>query len=222
MWRCVALAGLLLASPALAADPVDHAGAYWISGVSEGAESCDVTLGTEPVIGGWSLELAKDCYTEFKLSRDIAAWTVGADGSVRFIDPLRKVLVSFEPVEIGGFVADIGGPEPIALDRAVNEPELTEQDRMSGQWVVTRMGGDIQCRLASTSDQAGRKGKLTPGAGCKAPWSSLTRWEAKGGRIQLFDGKGKVLLGLKGDSIEGFDGDDAKGELIAFTRDWTD
>ena len=222
MWRGVALAAAVaFATPALAADPADHAGAYWIGGVSEGDDSCDVTLGAEPAIGGWTLKLAKDCKA-LDLPDDIAAWNVGPDGSVRFIDPLRKTLLTFKPIEAGGYIADRGDKEPISLDRSVEGPPPTEQDRMSGQFVVTKMGGDIQCRMASTADAAGRTGKLTPGAGCKAPWSGLSRWEIAGGRITLYDRKGAVLLRLKGDSIEGFDGDDAKGDFIGFTKDWTD
>ncbi|MDO9338661.1 MAG: AprI/Inh family metalloprotease inhibitor [Caulobacter sp.] len=212
----------LAAAPALAAEPADHAGAYWLGGVSEGDESCDVTLGSEPVIGGWSLKLAADCQEKLGVSPDIAAWTTGGGGQIRFIDALRKPLLVFEPVEIGGFVAQPDGGEPLSLDRAVNGPEPTEQERMSGPWVVTRMGGDIQCRYASTANKAGSKGTLIPGADCPAPWSRISRWEVAKGRVTLFDKAGKVVVVLPGDSIQGFDGDDAKGEFLGFTRDWTD
>lgn len=223
MKRSVAvLIAALMASPALAAEPADHAGPYWMGGVSEGDESCNVTLGTEPVVGGWSLDLANDCVDKLGVSSDIAAWNVGPQGQVRFINALRKTLLEFEPAEIGGFVAHPDEGEPLTLDRAVNEPELTEQQRMSGQWAVTRLGGDIVCRYASTADKTGLKGTLKAGADCPAPWSRLSRWTIAKGRVSLIDAAGKVVLTLPGDSIQGFDGDDAKGEFIGFMRDWTD
>lgn len=212
----------LLAAPALAAEPADHAGRYWMGGVSEGAETCNVTLGTEPVVGGWSLDLAADCEEKLGISSDIAAWTVGPRGQIRFIDALRKPLLEFEPSEIGGFVAHPSEGEPLSLDRAVNEPELTEQQRMSGQWAVTRLGGDIVCRYASTADKAGLKGTLKAAAGCPAPWSRLARWQIAKGRVALIDTAGKTVVTLPGDSIQGFDGDDSNGEFVGFVRDWTD
>jgi hypothetical protein len=228
MKRGVALLiAALVASPALrclawAADPADHAGAYWLGGVSEGDETCNVTLGTEPVIGGWSLDLAPDCEQKLGVSSDIAAWTVGAQGQIRFIDALRKPLLEFEPSEIGGFVAHPSEGPPLSLDRAVAEPELTEQQRMSGQWTVTRLGGDIVCRYASTADKAGLKGTLKPAADCPAPWSKVARWQIAKGRVTLFDTTDKAVIALPGDGIQGFNGEDSKGEFVGFMRDWTD
>lgn len=216
------LIAALLATPALAADPADHAGAWWIGGVSEGDESCNVTLGTEPVVGGWSLELAKDCEEKLGVSSDIAAWTVGAGGQIRFIDALRKPLLVFEPSQIGGFVAQPDEGQPLSLDRVVDAPEPTEQQRMSGQWAMTRMGGDIVCRYASTADKPGLKGTLKPAADCPAPWSKVTRWTIAKGRVTLFDTAGKTVVVLPGDSIQGFDGEDSKGEFVGFVRDWSD
>jgi hypothetical protein len=217
------LIAALLASPAMAAErPSELAGAYWLGGVSEGDETCNVTLGQEPVVGGWSLELAPDCFEKLGMSTDIAAWTRGPDGQVRFIDALRKPLLIFEPAEIGGFVAQPDEGPPLSLDRAVAEPELTEQQRMGGQWAVTRLGGDIVCRYASTSDKAGMKGTLKPSAGCPAPWSKVSRWEIAKGRLMLVDTAGKMVVALPGDSIQGFDGEDSKGDFVGFVRDWTD
>lgn len=222
MMHRLLLAGVaaLIAGSALAADPQDHAGAYWLSGLSEGDETCDVTLGTEGVVGGWSIELADDCAADFDLPDGIAAWTMGGDGSVRFIDPLRKTLLTFEPTEIGGYVAQRRGQEPISLDRAMDGPEPTEHDRMSGDWVLNRMGGATVCRLVMTSDADGASGELAAEPGCAPAYAGIVRFKVAGERVQLLDRAGKSVLRLSGDSIQGFDGDDANREYIGFMRDW--
>ncbi|MDQ0465496.1 hypothetical protein QO010_003285 [Caulobacter ginsengisoli] len=218
-----ALALALLASPAAALQaPKDYAGKYTLSGVSEGAAVCKLTLTDEMAIGGWGVSLAKDCYGKFGLSQDIAAWTVLQNGSIAFIDPLRKVLLRFEPTEIGGYVAERPGAEPIALDRDVKPRTLTERERMSGNWVLTGLGGKVICRYAMTSNKAATAGSLKAQAGCPKAWARVTRWETAKGRIRLVTdaGKaGKLLLALPGDSIQGFTGEDAKGVFYGFSRD---
>jgi hypothetical protein len=220
-----ALAALaLLASPAVALEaPKDYAGKYALSGVSEGAAVCRLTLTDEMAIGGWGVTLAKDCQGKFGLPDDIAAWTVLQNGSIAFIDPLRKVVLRFEPVDAGSYVAERPGAESIALDREVKPHTLTERERMSGNWTLNRLGGDVICRYAMTSNKAGTAGSLKAGAGCPKAWARVTRWEIAKGRIMLAvdAGKaGKTLLTLPGDSLQGFDGEDAKGVYYGFVRDW--
>jgi hypothetical protein len=200
-----------------------NAGRYTLSGVSEGDPVCKVRLGGEMAIGGWTIDLAKDCYGKFGLSPDIAAWTVYPDGSIAFIDPLRKPLIKFEPVEAGGYVGDGPKGRPIALDRETGGRALTEAERMSGTWMLTRLGGEVVCRYAMTSNKAGSAGGLKAKAGCPAAWARATGWRVAKGRISLTAVSGKksqTLLTLPGDGIQGFDGEDAKGELYGFVRDW--
>jgi hypothetical protein len=113
----VLAAGLTL--PAAAQDsPAGYAGQWTISGVTEGAEVCTITLGEEAAIGGWSIEVPQDCIDRLGVPPDVAAWTVYPDGAIGLIDPLRKVLLKFAPTEIGGYVAEPEGGEPLALDQA--------------------------------------------------------------------------------------------------------
>jgi len=110
-------AGLTL--PAAAQDsPTDYAGKWTISGVAEAAEVCTITLGDGAAIGGWTLDVSRDCFDNLGVPEDVAAWTVYPDGAIGLIDPMRKVLLMFAPTDIGGYVAERAGGEPLALDRA--------------------------------------------------------------------------------------------------------
>jgi hypothetical protein len=109
----------MIALPAVAREaPADYAGPWTISGVTEGAEVCTIILGGEPAIGGWTVDVPQDCIDKLGVPEDVAAWTVYPDGAVGLIDPLREVLLMFTPTDIGGYVAEPGAGEPLALDRA--------------------------------------------------------------------------------------------------------
>lgn len=217
----VALAAAL---PAAALEaPKDYAGDWTLSGVSEGAAVCDVILSADQAIGGWSVQPAADCQDKFPLSGDIAAWTVLSGGAIGFIDPLRHVVLTFRPVPAGGYVATPATGEPIALDRAVDTPELTEQQRMSGRWSFNGLGGAPACAVALTASKDGMSGTIRKLGACRAPWSkaAFARWKRQGGRITLLTARGKTITSLGGDAIEGFTGTYG-GVFVGFIRQWDD
>lgn len=216
----LALAALALPAAALDA-PNDYAGDWTLSGVSEGAAVCDVILTADEAIGGWAVELAADCQDKFKLPEDIAAWTVLQNGGIGFIDPLRHVVLTFGPADIGGYIATPAGGEPISLDRAAATPELTEQQRMSGAWSFNGLGGAPACAVTLTSASDGMSGTIRKRGTCRAPWTKadLASWKRKAGKIALLDRKGKVITRLGGDSFEGFTGDYG-GVFVGLVRDW--
>lgn len=220
----LSLGAAAVALPAAALEaPKDYAGKYTISGLSEGADVCTVTLGSEGAIGGWTLTVPKDCFQKFGATKDVAAWTVYPDGAIGFIDPLRKVKLKFEPSQIGGYVAHPAEGEGLSLDRVVpgGDKLLTEQQRMSGKWALGDMG-DRLCTWQSTSDGGGMKGTLTQTTPCQAKWSAkgIVGWKRIRGGLQLVDQGGKPVLTLTGDSIEGFGAPQSSPETYGFFRDW--
>lgn len=223
MKRLVALAALFaaLALPAAALEaPKDYAGKWTLSGVSEGDAACTLTLTSEEAIGGWSVDLPGACVDKFGAAEDAAAWTVAPGGAIAFIDPLRHVVLKFEPAEIGGYVAHPANGEPIALNRAgKGEAELTEQQRMSGRWVLVSMNTPV-CGWTMTSNDAGTAGKLKRGGACAKTWAAkgIVGWKRVGGRILLLDAKGKAIRTLPGDSIQGFFSAARDPENLGFIR----
>lgn len=218
-WAVLAAA---VAFPAAALEaPKDYAGQWTISGVSEGAEVCTVTLGDEGAIGGWVLDVPKDCFEKFGFSEDVAAWTVYPDGAIGFINPLRKMLLRFEPAPIGGYVAEPDEGQPLALDRAgQSDRELTERERMSGRWALMSMG-QVVCAWQSKPAADGMKGKLTPSKPCQPAWAKkkIVAWERAGGRLMLIDVRGRMVRALPGDGVEGFFSPPEAGENLGFVRD---
>ncbi len=210
-----------LALPAAALEaPKDYAGAWTLSGVSEGDAACTLTLTDEGAIGGWGVEIPKDCFDKFGLSEDIAAWTVYPGGAIGFIDPLRAGKLRFEPTAIGGYVAEPDEGPPLALDRAgQGDVELTDQQRMSGAWRFTGLGGTPTCTVVLTSAPDGMSGELRRTDACGPPWSgiAITRWRRYNDHIIFLDRRSKRVADLSGNPVEGFTGS-ARGALVGFSR----
>ena len=106
------------AGPA-ASEPVGwarpYAGPCTLSGVTEGAPYCLLTLGTEGVIGGATLEISPTCRRNFPLE-EVTGWTLRGDQLV-LIDALRQAQISFSWVESGGFMGALPTGEAVSLDR---------------------------------------------------------------------------------------------------------
>lgn len=218
-----ALSGALVAlavaagSPAAALEaPKDYAGDWTMSGLSEGADACDVILTADPAIGGWSVQLAADCQDKFALPEDIAAWTVRPGGAVAFIDPQRKVLLTFEPTDIGGYVAHPAGGEPLALDRARADAVVSDQARMAKMWILTALGGAPTCIIQLTSAADGMSGAIRTISRCQAPWAGVQfgGWTRTGRKLTLIDRAGHPVITLAGDPGEGFTGETADGAFV--------
>lgn len=209
-----------LALPAVAREaPKDYAGKWTLSGVSEGDAACTLTLTSEQAIGGWAVDLPRDCVDKFAVAEDAAAWTLVPGGAIAFIDPLRHVVLKFDPTAIGGYVAHPAGAEPIALDRARVDVALTERQRMTGAWTLTALGGAPTCRLKLTATTNGLKGGIQMASACQDPWAktAFATWRRASGKITLYDAGGRAVVTLKGDSVQGFTGT-AKGAFVGFIR----
>lgn len=200
----------------------DLVGAWLLGGVSEGDPVCGLTLSADETIGGWAVISATDCAGKFPISEDFYAWNRQADGAIGIVDATRKLLLKFSPVGIGGYVAKGPDGQMLSLDRPSNDPEPTEQERMSGRWGLTAFGGEPLCSWESTAAEDGLNGALKPLSPCNPEWTGkmVTRWERAKGRIMLIDAAGKMVLALPGDSIEGFFSPVEGDESYGFTRQW--
>jgi len=213
------VAALALPAAALEA-PKDYAGRWTLSGVTEGDPICTLILTDDGAIGGWAVDIPRDCFDKLGLSEDIAAWTVHPAGAISFIDPLRKAKLRFEPTAIGGYVAQRDDGPPLALDRAGRgDVDLTDQQRMTGRWRFTGLGGTPTCTVVLTSAPDGMSGALRRTAACGAPWSDfeITRWRRYDDRIIFLDRRGQRQAILSGSPVAGFSGN-TRGALVGFSR----
>lgn len=72
----------------------DYAG-IWLVQDGDGTKSCPVTLGTDQTIGGYTVDVSKDCSKLFPVMDEIAAWYMLDDGTIIFNDATRKERLRF-------------------------------------------------------------------------------------------------------------------------------
>lgn len=199
-------------------------GTWTLSGASEGGGSCSLKFNAEQAIGGWGLDVPAACARAFPRMKDAAAWTVYSGGHIGVINPLRQRIYRFEKTGDGDYVtATNRDGEQFVLSKGPAAKELTPQQRMSGGWSVTGLGGKPRCAYTSKSNTAGTEGTLTakPSPTCPSGWKSVgwASWIQKGGKLELVDGKGKVTHTLKkGDAVT-YEGETKAGAPLYFSRD---
>lgn len=110
-----ALAGLMLASPALAQDMPEELygmlGDWVITQEDPETPGCPIHLLEDQAIGGYAIELPEPCPAPFPPADSLAAWNVDdTDGSVILLDAERHVVLRFLEEEDGLFGTDTNTP----------------------------------------------------------------------------------------------------------------
>lgn len=198
--RAVAAAAILaLATSVAQAQPAEElAGSWTLSLSAEPQTTCDVSLGADSTDGGDTLHIPFGCYRSFKV-RDVTAWTFDtADGAIVFNDRRGRPLYRFKPDE-GGFRSDEPGWR---LRRRAPDPRaaMTPQQRMSGVWKMTGLGGRALCAFDMTSDAQGRSGELKARTeDCFGEWKGKTwaRWTLRGKEMTLYGRGGQPILAFQ-------------------------
>lgn len=216
-----------LGTSATAATPAEVkklAGAWTMAGASEGQGSCSLKFSAQPAIGGWGVDVPPACVKAFPRLKDAAAWTLYEDGQIGLINPLRNRIYRFEKTSDGDYItAPNRSGDQFVLSKGPAAKAMTPQERMSGGWSVTGVGGKPRCAYASKSNTAGTEGTLTakPSPTCPANWKSVgwASWVQKAGKLQLLDEAGKVTHTFaKGDPVT-WEGETKAGAPLYFSRD---
>ena len=213
-------AALAIAAPTF--DPKSMAGAWSLDGTHEGDPGCTLTFTAEPAIGGWAVKVPKACVRIFPKMADVAAWTIFADGrAIGFIDPVRKTVYRFDEVDDGYATDPKAKGMQLVLSKVHSGPAPSLKDHMSGGWSLTGMGGEPRCGFISMANTSGKAGTLVMKPGCAAKWKTAgwASWTQVGPHLTLFDKAGKPLQVFKQGDLVTFEGEDAKGDLIYFSRD---
>jgi hypothetical protein len=206
--------GLILAAAvatAANAPPQAMLGRWDFGRDGEGADSCVITLGPEPVIGGFRLTAPKACAKITPQWDDLYAWRMDAGGDLVFADPTRKGVIRLSRSQ-GAWSS-----QTYLMSRP-GKP-LTQAERMRGHWRLVAFGGDPLCDFDITSNAGGTAGTLKGRGACKAPWAgrAFSAWALKGRRITLSDTAGKPVVSINDCGLGGCVGELPNGDFIGFT-----
>jgi hypothetical protein len=137
----------------------------WEMSNADRDRTCTINFKSDPVRGGYRLELDAACATNFPFSKDIQLWNVH-DDILRLLDARGRVVVEFQEVESGMYEAERPGEGLVFLQNsAVAGPPLPIADKIAGDWAIMR-GNKTICTLILASNEQGDGYALRLNSGC--------------------------------------------------------
>jgi hypothetical protein len=186
-------AGLAQNAPAMSDDAKAVVGAWELSN-SDRDKICPLILGSDPSASGFKLDLDRNCASVFPMTKDIAAWAMDADGTLRFVDAAGRTVLDLTEVESGlydGFRRDEGR----YIMQITSAVPVHTADELVGEWAIARGTGKPICRMtlaktASAADQFA----LTVKPGCDGFVRSFgpTSWRMDRGELILYSPRGQT------------------------------
>jgi hypothetical protein len=144
----IAGAALCSAARAQGDSSTPMVGAWELSN-AERDKTCTINFKLDAARPGYALELQKGCVEAFPETRDIVAWTMDKDDTLRLIDAKGKAIFELTEVENGLFEPLRPSQNLVFLQtQAAAEGRDRTADAMFGDWAVVRGGGKPICQIS--------------------------------------------------------------------------
>ena len=209
------------AAPAAIPDKPHAAAGEWRLSDVAGKIACTLVLSEERVSAGLAVRAPLACRRGFPALKDLAAWSLDAQGAIVFSDPGQQRLAVFTPQPGAPYEAKSPGGKTWRLERTKHASQFqSARERMSGAFRLSSAGGAVLCELTLTANLLGNAGSVTP-VQCAPPWNekAFAVWSLKDGRLTLFDKTRKTLLVmLKSESADSFVAGDPKADAVTLAR----
>jgi len=169
----IALAMLMTDASAQTPAPSDAAqamvGAWEISNAARD-KTCPVMFTVDAGEGGFKLELDAGCGTAFPSLKDIGAWAIGPNDSVRLFDSKGVVILDFSEVESHMYEAERKGEGLFFMrTQAAIKDATVSPEQLFGDWTLLQEFEKPLCKLTLSNASAGGESyKIIVKAGCAA------------------------------------------------------
>jgi hypothetical protein len=175
-----------------------YAGAWTLSGVSEGDPVCGLTLGQDPVIGGASISVSATCRRNYPLE-DVAGWTLSGK-SIRLIDAVRAKVLNLEPAADKSYMGTFPDGRAVSLERGPPDRPKSFRALVEDEATFTLSGPDNAgaCGFSLTAKTA-TTGLADQQGECAKPWKGRG-WKTyvlAGDMLSFRDKAGATILTLK-------------------------
>jgi hypothetical protein len=162
------IASMGLGSPANAQNDAGTpmVGAWELSNADRD-KTCTINFKLDAAGPGRALEFQKGCTESFPETRDIVAWAIGKEDTLRLMDAKGKAIFELTEVENGLFEPVRPGENLVFLQtQAAAQGRDRTADAMFGDWALVRGSGKTICQislLAEAHDTDSFDMKLKPG-----------------------------------------------------------
>jgi hypothetical protein len=166
-------------------------GAWEISNAARD-KTCPIIFSLDAGERGFKLDLDPGCGTAFSSLKDIAAWAIGPNDSVRLFDSKGALVLDFSEVESHMFEAERKGEGLFFMrTQAAIKAATVSPEQLFGDWTLLKEFEKPLCRLTLSDASAGGESyKIVVKPGCDA---SITGFAPSTWRLQdnelLFSGR---------------------------------
>jgi hypothetical protein len=168
----------------------------WEMSNADRDQTCMLALKADAAPGGYKIEFEKgSCTGKFPPLKDVAAWALVGDNTVRLVDARGRPVYDFTEVESGMYEALKPGQPLTFLQTAASAADAVRTvEQMMGDWSVIRGTGEVcvltlSNRVASPGEMA-----LQVKPGCEA---AITRfgpatWQFDQGELVVKSARGQI------------------------------
>ena len=112
-------------------------------------KTCTINFKLDAAGPGHALEFQKGCAESFPETRDIVAWAIGKDDTLRLTDAKGKAIFELTEVENGLFEPLRPSENLVFLQtQAAAQGRERTADAMFGDWAIVRSGGKPLCQIS--------------------------------------------------------------------------
>jgi hypothetical protein len=158
---------------------------------------CHFNFRSDPGVGGYRLDIDKNCPSLFPSTKDMAGWAVDNYGSLKLLDARGNSVLELTEVESGmydGFTPEEGR---YILQTAAAAP-MRSADDMAGDWAIARGAGKPICVLTLANSPASPAGpdplalKIKPGCDASVTHFNPAGWRMDQGELVLLSQRGET------------------------------
>src|SRR5947209_15672586 len=121
----------------------------WELSNAERDKTCTINFKLDAAGPGRALEFQKGCAEAFPETRDIVAWAIGKDDTLRLMDAKAKAIFELTEVENGLFEPLHPTENLVFLQtQAAAQGRERTADAMFGDWTILRTGGKPMCQIS--------------------------------------------------------------------------
>ncbi len=165
-------------------------GAWEISNAARD-KTCAVTFSMEAGEGGFKLDLDPACRTVFPPLKDVGAWSIGPNDSVRLLDAKGGAVLDFTEVETRMYEAERKGEGLFFMrtQAAIRAATITP-DQLFGDWTLLQEFEKPLCKLTlSNASTGGNSYQIVVKPGCNAAIAAFapTAWRIEDNEL-VFSG----------------------------------
>jgi len=178
-------------APSDAAQAMAMVGAWEISNAARD-KTCPVTFTLDVGDGRFKLELDPGCGAAFPPLKDVGAWAMGPNDSVRLFDSKGVVILDFSEVESGMYEAERKGEGLFFMrTQAAIKAATVTAEQLFGDWTLLKEFEKPLCKLTLSNASAGGESyKIVVKAGCDASIAGFapSTWRLQDNEL-LFSGR---------------------------------